>query len=258
MIKKVITSERLHIKMWLDDIEDGALDQAKNLANLPFAFKHIAIMPDSHQGEGMPIGGVLATREVIIPNAVGVDIGCGMCAMKTSLQEIEKEYLLQIVERIKELIPVGFEWHNEPQNESFMPERKSQEYMPIVWKEYEKAQHQIGTLGGGNHFIEIQKDSDGYIWIMNHSGSRNIGKKVADYYNKIAVTLNERWFSQVPKNWQLAFLPFDTLEAKQYRNEMEYCINFALANRQMMMDNIKRAFHEILDQRQSFLPSGDS
>jgi len=246
MIKKVITSERLPIKMWLDDIEDGALEQAKNLANLPFAFKHIAVMPDSHQGEGMPIGGVLAAKGVIIPNAVGVDIGCGMCAMKTSLQEIEKENLRQIVERIKELVPVGFDWHEEPQNESSMPERKSQDYMPIVQQEYEKARHQVGTLGGGNHFIEVQKGSDGYIWIMTHSGSRNIGKKVADHYNKIAVDLNEQWFSQVPKDWQLAFLPLDTLEAKQYRSEMEYCVRFALANRQLMMYNIKRAFQEVL------------
>jgi tRNA-splicing ligase RtcB len=246
MIKKVITSERLPIKMWLDDIEDGALEQAKNLANLPFAFKHVAVMPDSHQGEGMPIGGVLAAKGAIIPNAVGVDIGCGMCAMKTSLQEIGKEHLRQIVERIKELVPVGFEWHEEPQDESLMPEGKSQENMTIVRQEYEKARHQVGTLGGGNHFIEIQKGSDGYIWIMTHSGSRNIGKKVADHYNKIAVAFNKRWFSQVPKDWQLAFLPLDTSEAKQYRNEMEYCVNFALANRQMMMDNIKRAFGEVL------------
>lgn len=83
--------------MWLEDIEDGALEQAKNLANLPFAFKHIAIMPDSHQGFGMPIGGVLATKGVIVPNAVGVDIGCGMCAVKTSLTEINKETLKKII-----------------------------------------------------------------------------------------------------------------------------------------------------------------
>ena len=88
---KVVSTEKLPIKMWLEDIEDGALEQAKNLANLPFAFKHIAIMPDSHLGYGMPIGGVMATKGVVVPNAVGVDIGCGMCAVKTSLKEIDTD-----------------------------------------------------------------------------------------------------------------------------------------------------------------------
>ncbi len=238
-MKKVISSERLPVKMWLDDIEQGALEQAKHLANLPFTFKHVAIMPDSHQGYGMPIGGVLATQGVIIPNAVGVDIGCGMCAIQTGLQEIKKKTLRHIVGKIQHAIPVGFEWHKQAQPESILPERTSKEYMPIVWRQYQKARHQVGTLGGGNHFIEVQRGSDGCIWIMIHSGSRNIGKKVADYYNAIAVQLNERWFSQVPKAWQLAFLPIDSPEAKCYRNEMEYCVNFALANRQRMMERIQ-------------------
>ena len=90
-MRRVITTERIPIKLWLDDIEDGALQQAKNLANMPFAFKWIPIMPDSHQGYGVPIGSVLATRDVIIPNAVGVDIGCGMFAVRTSLHSISEE-----------------------------------------------------------------------------------------------------------------------------------------------------------------------
>ena len=232
--------------MWLDDIDEGALEQAQNLANLPFAFRHVAIMPDCHQGYGMPIGGVLATKGVIIPNAVGVDIGCGMCAMKTNLQEIDRNKLQQIAYRVNELVPVGFKWHDQPQDKNKMPERKSQEHMPIVWQHYENALLQIGTLGGGNHFIEIQEGSDGHIWVMVHSGSRNIGKKVADHYNQVAVELNERWFSKIPKKWQLAFFPADTPEAKQYKNEMEYCVNFALANRQLMTERIQAAFQEII------------
>jgi tRNA-splicing ligase RtcB (3'-phosphate/5'-hydroxy nucleic acid ligase) len=94
-MKKVITTEKVPIKLWLEDIEDGAIEQAKNLANLPFIFKHLAIMPDSHQGYGMPIGGVLATKGVVVPNAVGVDIGCGMCAVKTNLTDILSLNLLQ-------------------------------------------------------------------------------------------------------------------------------------------------------------------
>ena len=108
---KVINTENIPIKLWLDDIEDGALQQAKNLANLPFAFKHIAIMPDSHQGYGMPIGGVLATKDVVVPNAVGVDIGCGMCVTETSLVYITQEDLLKVVNLIKKVIPVGFNYN---------------------------------------------------------------------------------------------------------------------------------------------------
>ena len=107
-MKKVIDTEKLPIKLWLDDIEDGAIVQAKNLANLPFVFKWISIMPDSHQGYGMPIGGVMATRGVVVPNAVGVDIGCGMCAVPTSLQSCDVETLKIIMGKIRESVPVGF------------------------------------------------------------------------------------------------------------------------------------------------------
>lgn len=242
---KVIATERLPIKLWLDDIEEGALAQAKNLANLPFAFKHVAIMPDSHQGYGMPIGAVLATKEVIIPNAVGVDIGCGMCALKTSLTRIDIEKLKTVMGLIREAVPVGFSHHNNKQEKKLFPETNGERLM-VVEREYEKALFQLGTLGGGNHFIEIQKGSDGFIWIMIHSGSRNLGKQVADHYNKLAISINERWRSSVPKEHELAFLPLDTDEALAYRLEMEYCVEFALANRRLMMERIKEAFVSVL------------
>lgn len=248
---KVITSEKIPVKMWLDDIEDGALEQTKNLANLPFAFKHIAIMPDSHQGYGMPIGGVLATQGVIIPNAVGVDIGCGMCAVKTSLEEISQDTLKEIMGKIREVVPVGFAHQSKPQDRDLMPlpmhgDNNWSTALPIVFKEFTNAQSQIGTLGGGNHFIEIQKGSDGHIWIMIHSGSRNLGKQVADHYNKIAVELNEKYYSSVPKSWELAFLPFDSEEGRAYMREMKYCVEFALTNRKLMMDRILNVVSEEL------------
>lgn len=240
--------------MWLDDIELSAMEQVRNLANLPFAFKHIAVMPDSHKGYGMPIGGVLATKDVIIPNAVGVDIGCGMCAVKTSLTELDTDTLKKIISEIRKQIPVGFEHHKERQNEELMPEPhrdvqdcKTGQYVhryKIVGEQYESALKQIGTLGGGNHFIEIQKGSDGHIWIMIHSGSRNLGKQVADHYNKVAVELNEKWHSAVPKEWELAFLPEDSEEGQAYIREMNYCVEFALANRQLMMERILQIFRE--------------
>lgn len=242
-MKQVIMSERVPIKMWLDDIESGALAQAKNLANLPFAFKHLAIMPDSHQGYGMPIGGVLATTGVVIPNAVGVDIGCGMCALKTPLQSISGESLRAVMGSIRKTVPVGFDHHKKAQVEALMPPlpEKSPE---IVTRQYRSALKQIGTLGGGNHFIEIQKGSDGFIWVMIHSGSRNLGYKVAKHYNNLAVNLNALWYSSVPKSQELAFLPLESREASAYLVEMNYCVKFALANRKLMMNRAVDAFRE--------------
>ncbi|MFA5695842.1 MAG: RtcB family protein [Bacilli bacterium] len=244
---KEITTEKLPIKMWLEEIEDGAMEQVKRLANLPFAFKHVAIMPDSHQGYGMPIGGVLATTDVIIPNAVGVDIGCGMCAVKTSLTELDTETLKKIMGEIRKCIPVGFEHQKESQDQSLMPFTETfggEKY--IVEREYKKALMQIGTLGGGNHFIEIQKGSDGHIWIMIHSGSRNLGKQVADYYNKIAEEMNEKYHSIVPKEWELAFLPVNSDEGQAYLKEMQFCVDFALANRKLMMSRVMSCFYEAI------------
>ena len=253
---KVLSTENIPIKLWLEDIELGALKQAKNLANLPFAFKHIAVMPDSHQGYGMPIGGVLATKGVIIPNAVGVDIGCGMCAVRTNFHSINQEGIKALFGGSKEYkggirskVPVGYGHHSNKQDEKLMPEDKDfllVDEDSIVGSEYQSALKQLGTLGGGNHFIEIQKGSDGYIWIMLHSGSRNLGYKVAKYYNVLAYDLNVKWNSNtyLPKKKEdsLAFLPLDSQEGQNYLKEMNYCVEFALANRQLMMDRIKEIF----------------
>lgn len=237
-MKKVISTEKVPIKLWLDNIEEGALEQAKHLANLPFVFKHIAIMPDSHQGYGMPIGGVMATEGVIVPNAVGVDIGCGMCAVKTSLEDIDKDTLKRIMGEIRKVIPVGFNKHQEMQDMSLMATGNNIPENGIVLQEWDNARKSLGTLGGGNHFIEIQKGSDGFIWIMIHSGSRNLGLKVADYYNKLAIELNKKWFSQISTQWELAFLPVDSEEGQDYLGEMQYCVDFAFANRKLMMWHI--------------------
>lgn len=237
----------LVIKSWCENPEEGAIEQAKNLSKLPFAFKQICLMPDTHQGYGMPIGGVMATIGAIVPNAVGVDIGCGMCAIKTSLTDIDKDTLKQIMGKIRQAIPVGFNKHKEIQNVSLMPNLDKYSIGPVIEREFTNACLSLGSLGSGNHFIEIQKGDDGYIWIMIHSGSRNLGKQVADYYNKKAVELNEKYFSVVKKEWQLAFLPLDTDEAKMYLKEMNYCVAFALANRSLMMSRIIDCFADILN-----------
>lgn len=242
-MKAVIKSEKIPIKLWIseNEIEKEALQQARDLANLPFAFNHIAIMPDTHLGYGMPIGAILATKDVIVPNAVGVDIGCGMCSLRTNLKEIDTKRLKNILGIIRKTIPVGFKHHKEAQDESWMPKRETK--LPIVDKEYEKAKHQVGTLGGGNHFVEIQKGSDGYIWIMIHSGSRNLGYTVANHYHELAKTKYKTENKNIPKD--LSFLPRESEDFENYWNEMNYCIEFALANRKLMMERVKSAFLEV-------------
>jgi tRNA-splicing ligase RtcB (3'-phosphate/5'-hydroxy nucleic acid ligase) len=245
-MEKVIATERVPIKMWLNDIEPGALAQARNMANLPFVFKHVALMPDAHEGYGMPIGGVLATTGVVIPNAVGVDIGCGMCAVKTNQETISTGKLKNVMSLIRDAVPVGFGHHEKAQDEALMPATENLPEHGMVKRQYIAALKQLGTLGGGNHFIEIQKGSDGHIWIMIHSGSRNIGLKVANHYNNIAKHFNRMWHAQVDESQNLAFLPIEAQEAKDYINEMKYCVDFAFANRKLMMDNVVAAFRQVI------------
>jgi len=242
-VKYITVENGLIIKSWCDAPEEGAIEQAKNISRLPFAFRQICLMPDAHQGYGMPIGGVMATEGVIVPNAVGVDIGCGMCAVKTSLTAISVDSLKKIMGEIRRRIPLGMNRHKERQAVELLPGCTSND-MPVVLSEYEKARAQVGTLGGGNHFIEIQKGDDSHIWIMVHSGSRNLGKQVADHYNKKAVAFNERYFRQVLKGRDLAFFPMSSSEGQLYLHEMQYCVDFALANRKLMMDRIIAIFRE--------------
>jgi tRNA-splicing ligase RtcB len=227
---------RIPIKMWLDDIEDGALEQACNLASLPFVFKHIAIMPDAHQGYGMPIGGVMATKGVVSPSCVGVDIGCGMIVSRMSLDPGDlladnKKLLKDLMSDIMKAIPVGFEHNKNPIESGLFEDAPDLE---IIQRQIPSAKKQLGTLGGGNHFIEIQKGDDDHVWIMIHSGSRNLGYKTAKYYNDIATKLCDKWYSDVPDK-ELSFLPIETKEGKEYFDAMNFCLDFAELNREIMM-----------------------
>jgi len=239
-MEKIIKTEKIPIKMWLTDIEAGAMLQVKNIANFPFAFHHVAIMPDAHEGYGMPIGGVLATKEVIIPNAVGVDIGCGVSALKTSLRELGVPALKALMSGMRKIIPLGFNKHKKEQGAEFMPKLEVPD--GAIAKEWSNARKSLGSLGGGNHFIEIQKGSDGQVWVMLHSGSRNLGKKVADYYNRLAKEeCREKGYGELVKQ-DLAFLELNSLTGQNYFKEMLFCRDYALANRELMMERIKQVF----------------
>ena len=237
------------VKMWLTDIEESAREQVANLASLPFVYHHIALMPDCHAGMGMPIGGVLPTKAVVIPNAVGVDIGCGMRAVKTNVRAemIEEDFLRKIIMRgIRKRIPLGMDHHEEPQDEKYLPDGFDVDKMEVVKRQYISIHRQVGTLGGGNHFIELQRDEEGWLWIMIHSGSRNLGKQVGDYYNKRAQWLNELYYSKVEPELLLPFLPLKTPEFTNYWNEMTYCIAFAKCNRSLMMERIEEVIADAL------------
>jgi len=240
---KIISDNRLIIKSWCNQPEQSAIEQASNLANLPFAYHHIALMPDTHQGYGMPIGAVLATENVIVPNAVGVDIGCGMVACKTKYTYLAKEQIKQIIDNIRKMVPVGLSHRNTPLDIPTPPENAN-----ICKQQYDRARHQLGTLGGGNHFIEIQKGSDGHIWFMVHSGSRNLGKQVCDHYNDIAKRLNSQYFSSVDPKIDLAFLPLDSEFGQNYIVEMNYCNEFARLNRKQMAMDIVQAMFQVVKQ----------
>lgn len=216
--------------------------QIENLALLPFIFHHIALNPDGHVGYGMPIGGVMATDGVIVPNAVGVDIGCGMGYVKTTLKEIAIEDLKKVMGIIRKNVPVGFGHHNENQTwEGFdrAPDIK------IIQQELNSSRKQLGSLGGGNHFMEIQRDSDGFISLMLHSGSRNFGLKIAKTYHEIAQKLCDRWYSDIPDK-ELAFLPIETLEGKEYFDAMNFALEFAKQNRHNMIIAMETAVKDII------------
>lgn len=228
---------KIPIKSWADDIENNTLGQIYNLSNLPFAFKHIAILPDVHFGKGMPIGSVVVTKNVIVPNAVGSDIGCGMVAAKTSMniKDTSIEEIKTITGAIRQQIPVGFKKHKQRQNWADFDDAP---LIAIVESELNNAAYQLGTLGGGNHFIELQSDTNSYIWIMLHSGSRHIGYAIAKYYHTQAVILCEKWFSDLPTK-DLSFLPLDSSEGNEYLDAMDFALKYALANRRRMLKRIE-------------------
>jgi len=237
--------QKVPIKSWCYPIDKNTMEQALDLSKLPFIYHHIALMPDAHQGYGMPIGGVIACENAIIVNAVGVDIGCGMSAVQTDAKanEISINQIEKIIELLYKTIPVGFKHHKENQSWDGFDAAPDIE---IVQQQLESAKKQLGTLGSGNHFIEIQKDEKDSIWLMLHSGSRNFGYQIAKEYNNRALEYCEKWHSNIP-NKDLAFLPIDTKDAQEYITAMNYALDFALENRMQMMNKFIEIVQTILN-----------
>ncbi|HER09563.1 MAG TPA: RtcB family protein [Bacteroides sp.] len=236
---RIIDTERIPIKLWLEELENDALQQAKNAANLIPAFHHVAIMPDAHTGYGVPIGCVLATQDAVIPNAVGVDIGCGMCAARLTVEFPGKKEIKQVMGEIRKRVPVGFDWHKDPQEWEGFDRAPDIE---IIQQNLEKARYQLGTLGGGNHFMEIQRGNDEHLWVMVHCGSRNFGLQIANHYHQLARTLCDERKIKAP-NKDLSYLPAGSgKEGDAYMTAMNYAIEFAKANRDLIMKQILDVF----------------
>ncbi|AFZ02227.1 RtcB family protein [Calothrix sp. PCC 6303] len=215
---------------------------AKNVASLPFVFKHVALMPDVHLGKGALVGSVIATKEAVIPAAVGVDIGCGMAAIKTPFNGDQLEGKLKKIRLdIEAAIPTGF-------NENPDVEKTVSNWQR--WRDFNnlhkgvqdlevKAMRQMGSLGGGNHFIEVCLDSENQVWLMLHSGSRNIGNKLAQCHIGTAKELAKMAGNKLPDP-DLAYFIAGTDEFKAYWHDLQWSQNYAKVNRDVMMARFKR------------------
>ncbi len=260
----VIDGSKVPIKAWTRGVpvEDAAVQQLRNVADLPFVFKHVAAMPDVHWGMGATVGSVIATKGAIIPAAVGVDIGCGMLALRTDLTASDlPDSLAAMRSEIEAAVPHGRTdnggindrgaWGEIP----LAADRAFAETLPGLIRITDKhpkldraasrATHHIGTLGTGNHFIEVCLDEEQRVWIMLHSGSRGIGNAIGRYFIELAKEDMRRWFINLPDQ-DLAYLPEGSEQFDDYVEAVHWAQDFALANRSIMLRYILTAMEKCL------------
>lgn len=253
---------RFPVKVWLEDfskLEESCLEQAYHLSQLPFIHKWVCLMPDTHTGKGMPIGGVIAAKDVIIPNAVGVDIGCGMDFVSTNIrvEDIRKiqtgngSLVQAMIGGIMRGIPLNTERYRVPQESKVLDlaKREMEKYAENaeLTELIDDGYFQVGSLGGGNHFIELQEDQQGFLCIMIHSGSRHLGKAICDHFHQKARELNRRWYSEVKEEYHLAFLPVSSREGQQYINWMNLALDYAFENRERMLHKTCATVKELIE-----------
>ena len=248
---QVIEGARLPIWSWAGSAEEAALAQARNLANLEVARHHVALMPDAHTGFGMPIGGVLFTEGAVVPYAIGVDIGCGVQIARTNLvweDNFNPEKLRNVLRQIQRDVPTGFTSHKAP----VMAKDRLLDVMGVDLPgkrsvhaaAFDGALNQVGTLGGGNHFLEVQRDPESNrVFFMLHSGSRSLGKKLCDVHAKVALEWCNANRHELPDK-DLAWLPIDLDEGAAYWDAMSFALRWAEVNRKVMMDAVEAAFRK--------------
>jgi tRNA-splicing ligase RtcB len=244
------------IKLWapVQEVEASALDQLKRTASLPWVFHHVAAMPDVHFGKGATVGSVVAMKGAVAPAAVGVDIGCGMGAIRTSLRPRDlPDSLDRLRGAIEAAIPVGFNAHDEPAFRDGMPEEIARDGLrlfgefsdltPKVRDRLATAKRQVGTLGGGNHFIEVCVGNDDRVWLMLHSGSRNIGKELAEVHIAVAKRLAHN--ADLPDRDLAVFLA-GTPEMAAYRHDLFWAQRYAFLNRRVMFELLRDLFSRFM------------
>ena len=256
-MKQVIQYEQARpIKIWTDDIDPEALEQLKNVSTLPFVHPHgVVAMPDVHVGIGATVGSVIATDHAVIPAAVGVDIGCGINAVRLSLHATDlPDNLAPIRHQIERDVPLGPGGAHKHKNMPKFDPELAQRLKLLMAKhprlEKNQAQRQIGTLGSGNHFIEICLDQNDSVWVMLHSGSRGIGNLIGRYFIEKAKTKMEALGIPLP-DADLAYLPDDSDDFHDYVEAVQWAQDYAFENRRVMMDktiaalrrHIKKPFH---------------
>ena len=238
---KEIAINGTKVRMWARTLDMFGWKEVMNMTRLPFLPEQgVALMPDAHAGSGVPIGTVLPCIKAVIPTAVGNDAGCGMRAVKTNVKvsDISQEVLRKVIMHgIRKKVLIGDKVWKEPQPEDLLPQGWDFASLPALSanKGLKLALRSMATQGGGNHFEELQKDEDGNLWIMIHSGSRGLGGRVYMYYNQLAKNLNAKYHSKVTEDMYLPFLPEGTEEFESYLREMKYCLEWAECNRREMM-----------------------
>jgi tRNA-splicing ligase RtcB len=255
-IKQTLTDQRVPVKIWTDDVDERSKQQLSNIASLPFIHHHVAAMPDVHVGKGATIGSVIATHKAIVPAAVGVDIGCGMLACQLSLtaNDIDEKSLQKVFHQISRDIPVGRNYHKDERAlvNATKPFEARLNVMtqkhPGLLKSFGRFNNwinQMGTLGGGNHFIEICLDENNQVWVMLHSGSRGIGNGLADYFIELARKDMERLMVNLPDH-DLAYFTEGTEYFDDYVEGVHWAQEYAYQNRQSMLDLILGGMHRLL------------
>ncbi len=250
-----ISGAKTDVLSWVDHgLTREEQDMLRNVSRLPCIYKHVAIMPDAHLGKGSMVGSVIATKDAVIPATVGVDIGCGMMAIKTPFKSgILDGKLKKLRLAIEEKIPVGFNWHKETDDDGSRWNRWENfgELHTGVQDRKKRAMQQMGTLGGGNHFIEVCLDTENNVWLMLHSGSRNIGKELADRHIATAKTLHR--LNELPSP-DLAYFIKGTDEFQNYWNDLEWAQSYAMKNREVMMSRLLTVFNKMFNKGKAFSP----
>jgi tRNA-splicing ligase RtcB len=255
-VKQLIEEGRVPVKVFTDDVEASARQQLVNLSKLPIIHHHVAAMPDVHAGIGATVGSVIATERAVIPAAVGVDIGCGMIAARISLtaEQLDEKSLKRVFDQISRDVPVGRAQHREGREvaDAVQPLRRELQQIlddhPPIWKRFPRTQNwarQMGTLGGGNHFIEVCVDEAQRVWALLHSGSRGVGNAIGSYFIELGRRDMESALANLPDR-DLAYLREGTRHFDDYVRAVDWAQRYAASNREAIMDLVLAALRRHL------------